>query len=98
MAGSTEVIAGQRMSTPTRLARRLLPYPAAAAIVGAVLLARMGIDPVVGYCQALASLYPAVILASWVGGVGPGLASILVGLILAHFLIPLPHLFDIPGR
>jgi PAS domain S-box-containing protein len=97
MAGSTEVIAGQHMSSPTVLARRLLPYPAAAAIVGAALLSRMGVDPVVGYCQALASLYPAVILASWVGGVGPGLAAIPVGLVLARFVMPLRHLPDIPG-
>jgi PAS domain S-box-containing protein len=53
---------------------------AAAGAVGLSVLAQVAWGDEVGTLRAFTTLYPAVILASWLGGVGPGLLALALGL------------------
>jgi PAS domain S-box-containing protein len=79
MRGLAEVLRGTPIA-PTTRRRRLLPYLAAAGAVGLSVLAQVAWDPALGTLRAFTTLYPAVIFASWLGGVGPGLLALLLGL------------------
>jgi PAS domain S-box-containing protein len=79
-------------SLPWALPRRLLALPtgwrylAALAVVALAALLRMALEPLWGNQIPFIFFYPAIMLAAWVGGLGPGLAATVVSATLADYL------------
>jgi signal transduction histidine kinase/CheY-like chemotaxis protein len=68
---------------------RLASYGLAALAVAAAAALRVPLLPVLGGSNPFTLFYPAVMLAGWVGGVGPGLlATVLSTLTAWYFFIP----------
>jgi signal transduction histidine kinase/ActR/RegA family two-component response regulator len=68
---------------------RLASYGVAALAVAAAATLRVPLLPVLGNSNPFTLFYPAVMLAGWVGGVGPGLlATVLSTLTAWYFFIP----------
>jgi PAS domain S-box-containing protein len=69
----------------------ILAYAAALAFVAAAVLLRWWLDPYLGDSVAFITLYGAVALAVWVGGVGPALLATVVGYVAADYLFLEPR-------
>ena len=61
-------------------------YALAALAAVASLLLRMALSPVVGSQYPFITLWPAIVFSSWYCGLGPAIATVLVGLIGAWYL------------
>jgi len=74
------------MRTRVRKPSRSLRYGAALAVSGLALIVRLAMDPVWGQAKAYLTVFPAVLVATWFGGRGPGyLATILCVLGVDYF-------------
>jgi PAS domain S-box-containing protein len=62
-------------------------YTVAVAATVATLLMRIGIDPWAGTTSPHLFFAPAVMLAAWFGGFGPGMLSTIAGAILANYFL-----------
>jgi PAS domain S-box-containing protein len=67
--------------------RRAWRYATAILCAALAVGVRALLHPWLGSHVVFVTLYPAVVLAAWLGGVGPGLAAALVGGIGAHYLV-----------
>jgi PAS domain S-box-containing protein len=71
-----------------------LRYGLAVACVALAILARATLTPVWGLKLPYFTLYPAVVFAAWVGGLGPGLLTTgLCAVVATYFWIPPAHTF-----
>jgi K+-sensing histidine kinase KdpD len=71
-----------RLSRPTR-------YAIAVAAAAGGLLLRLTLDPVWGGQLPYITLFPAIMVSAWVGGLGPGLlTTFLAALFAAYFWVP----------
>src|SRR3712207_3523615 len=69
--------------------RPVLGYVVAALAVAAALLARFLLDPLLGDHLPFVTFFVAVAVATWFGGLRPGLVSTGLGLLLAwYFFVP----------
>jgi PAS domain S-box-containing protein len=68
-------------------------YGVALLLIFAVLLIRLPFQPWLGASIPYLQLFPAVMLAAWLGGLGPGIFAVLAGAACAQFLV-LPPLFS----
>ncbi len=68
---------------PARRRRALLAYGAALAAVTASTLLRWPLQPLIGSSNSYTLFYPAIIVVSWFGGLGPGLAATLLSALAA---------------
>ncbi len=67
--------------------------------IGVAMLLRWSLQPLLGTSAPFILLYPAVMVAGWYGGLGPGLlASGLSALLARYFFIPPLFSFDIASR
>jgi signal transduction histidine kinase/CheY-like chemotaxis protein len=75
---------------PRPAAHAILRYGLAVASVGLAVAARGGLEPAIGTGASFFVLQTAVVVATWLGGPGPGLAAtLLAGLLGVHLLSPL---------
>jgi signal transduction histidine kinase/ActR/RegA family two-component response regulator len=77
-----------RRSLPERVLR-LSPaarYGIAVAAVGLAVLLRLAGDPLWGVKLPFITLYPAMMLSAWLGGLGPGIVTTVLGLAVADYL------------
>ena len=82
---------------PERL-RRFLPYGIAVVSVALAVWVRFLLDPVIGNQLPFATLFFAVLLTSWYGGVRPALlAALLGGMAAWYFLLPPRNSFALHG-
>ena len=73
------------MQKPSKLVIR---YATAVVLIGAFLLLRFTLQPVLGQSVPYLLFFPAIMLAAWIGGVGPGLlATALSTALAAHFFL-----------
>jgi PAS domain S-box-containing protein len=64
-------------------------YGFAATWVVIAVMARLSLDPLIGFQFPFATLYFAVLLSAWYGGVGPAFAALALGVLAEiHFLLP----------
>jgi PAS domain S-box-containing protein len=80
-----------RTSPAERLRRPLETYGVAASSVALVVLMRLLLDPILGDRFVLLPFFPAVAVAVWFGGVGPGLFAIVAGYVAANYLFLEPR-------
>jgi len=74
-------------------------YALTLAIVAAATALRVALDPVWGAGLPYITFYPAVMLAAWLGGLGPGLVATALSAVIADYLwIPPPFSFAISSR
>jgi K+-sensing histidine kinase KdpD len=67
----------------------VLRYPMAVMAVGGALLARFLLDPLLGNHLPFVTFFVGVVVASWYGGVRPGLLATFLGFLLAwYFFVP----------
>src|SRR5882724_48624 len=65
------------------------PYVFAATCVVLAVLARLSLDPLIGFQFPYATLYFAVLLSAWYGGIGAALVALALGVLAeVHFLLP----------
>ncbi|MGO4705512.1 sensor histidine kinase [Microvirga sp. 2MCAF38] len=69
-------------------ANSILSYAITAVMVGAVILARLALTPVLGDDLLDVSLFPAVLMAAVIGGAGAGAFAILISAVAALFIFP----------
>jgi PAS domain S-box-containing protein len=82
---------------PQRL-RVFLPYGLAVVSVALAIWMRLLLDPVLGAQLPFATLFFAVLLASWYGGIRPALLAVLLGGLAAEFfLLPPRNSFAVRG-
>src|SRR5262245_42766811 len=60
-------------------------YGVAAAISGAAILLRLGLDVIGGVRLPYITLSPAIMLSAWIGGAGPGVVSTLITAVAAEY-------------
>jgi signal transduction histidine kinase/ActR/RegA family two-component response regulator len=65
-------------------------YGTAIAIVLVAAALRIALDPVWGAGVPYITFYPAVMLAAWLGGLGPGVVATALSALLAHYFWVLP--------
>jgi PAS domain S-box-containing protein len=66
---------------------RIYGFAATWVVIG--VMARLSLDPLIGFQFPYATLYFAVLLSAWYGGVGPALAALGLGALAEiHFLLP----------
>ena len=66
---------------------RIYGFAASWVVIG--VMARLSLDPLIGFQFPYATLYFAVLLSAWYGGVGPALAALGLGVLAEiHFLLP----------
>ncbi|HEX5043403.1 MAG TPA: ATP-binding protein [Candidatus Polarisedimenticolaceae bacterium] len=71
---------------------RWLAYGVAVLAVAVATGARLVLDPVLGsYAVPFITYFPTVLLVTWFGGLGPGLLSVVLGLVAAEFLFMPPR-------
>jgi signal transduction histidine kinase len=61
-------------------------YGVALLVVAAALLVRLQFDPLWGVTLPFFTFYPAVVLAAWLGGLGPGLTATVASALAARYL------------
>jgi len=65
------------------------PYGFAATCVVLAVLARLSLDPLIGFQFPYGTLYFAVLLSAWYGGIGAALAALALGVLAeVHFILP----------
>jgi len=65
------------------------PYGFAATCVVLAVLARLSLDPLIGFQFPYGTLYFAVLLSAWYGGIGVALAALALGVLAeVHFILP----------
>ena len=69
------------LSSPAR-------YGLAIALIGFAAALRVALNPVWGVGLPYITFYPAVMLAAWLGGLGPGLVATALSALLAELLDP----------
>jgi PAS domain S-box-containing protein len=66
---------------------RIYGFAATWVVIG--VMARLSLDPLIGFQFPYATLYFAVLLSAWYGGIGPALAALALGVLAEiHFLLP----------
>jgi PAS domain S-box-containing protein len=66
---------------------RIYGFAATWVVVG--VMVRLSLDPLIGFQFPYATLYFAVLLSAWYGGVGPAFAALALGVLAEiHFLLP----------
>jgi PAS domain S-box-containing protein len=83
---------GLRAAALTRVARAGAPYLIAAASVAVALGFRLAVDPWLGQRQTLTTLYLAVAVTAWFGGMRPSLVALALGLVGADWLLIEPRI------
>jgi two-component system sensor kinase FixL len=79
----------RRLTRPTLPVSGAPRYVIAAGVTAAALLIRFALWPWFGDHVPFLQFYPAILVAAWCGGLGPGiLASVLSGLASMYFLLP----------
>jgi hypothetical protein len=69
---------------------RIYGFAATWVVVG--VMVRLSLDPLIGFQFPYATLYFAVLLSAWYGGVGPAFAALALGVLAEiHFLLPPPR-------
>jgi PAS domain S-box-containing protein len=71
--------------------RRIVQYGAALAFTAVAVALRWLVDPMLGDRLALVTMYGAIALAVWAGGLGPGILAMLLGYIACDFLFMPPR-------
>jgi PAS domain S-box-containing protein len=72
-----------------RLFNFIRPYVFAATCVVLAVLARLSLDPLIDFQFPYATLYFAVLLSAWYGGIGPALAALALAVLAeVHFILP----------
>ena len=80
------------------IARLARAYGLAAISVVFATWIRLGLDPLLGFQFPYATLFFAVLLSAWYGGLGPAVASLMLGVIAAtHFLLQPRGLWLVEG-
>jgi PAS domain S-box-containing protein len=74
----------------TQYQRIWKPYIIAAASVITALVVRLGLDPWLGSQVPFITFFFAVLFAAWNGGLGPGLFSVALSALFAHFVFMPP--------
>ncbi len=65
------------------------PYGFAATCVALAVLARLSLDPLIGFQFPYGTLYFAVLLSAWYGGIGAALAALALAVLAeVHFILP----------
>ena len=82
-------------STPEQRSVRLRYTVAVGALVIGFALRYLSVDEL-AYRLAFAFFVPAILLAVWYGGFGPGLVALVVGLLLANYFFQPPHVAPLP--
>jgi len=78
--------------------KRLSPYLLALAAVLLMVVVRILLSPTLGYELPFITLFPAVFVAAWIGGLGPALAATAASMVLAlYFFFPPAMSLDAPG-
>ena len=82
-----------RLSPPA--ANGLAPYLVAAALTSAALLIRWALHPWLGSNVAYLQFFPALMLAAWYGGMGPGLLATGLSTVAAMYFFLAPDGFGV---
>lgn len=90
IAGFLTVLPTSKSLMP-RLVEDVRVYLAAVGLVSAFLLLRSIFNPVLGESVPYLQFFPAVMIAAWYGGVGPGLLATFLSALLADFLFLSPR-------
>lgn len=86
-----ETTEAKSRSTSARTKDRAVRYGIALLVVTAATLLRMAFAPLLGATGVPFILYfPAVVVVSWIGGLGPGILSVLICAVLADYLFVAP--------
>jgi|GEM_PF-358008 len=75
---------------PERPRPRLVPYGVALLATAGCLLIRWLLQPVLGDAVPHMAFFPAVMIAAYFGGFGPGLLATILSAVAANYLIPTP--------
>jgi PAS domain S-box-containing protein len=94
VAPTSELHSGRRISPQSTGATR---YLVACALVGAALLLRYALRPWLGANVPYLQFFPALLLAAWYGGFGPGAAATALAALAAMYLFLPPAGFAVGG-
>src|SRR5258708_16780650 len=73
---------------PERARARMIAYVVAVLATGGCLLIRWPVRPVLGDAVPHMTFFPAVMIAAYFGGFGPGLLATTLSAVAANYLIP----------